>query len=176
MAALGCKRFAGAKADCSQADPADTYSSSTGEPNVSDRILGGFGLLLALTFVWRATLIEQSPFSDIVGPRVFPLIICTVMALCSLYFIVKPDTDPAWPAVGRLFEILMAVVVMVLYAELLPVLGFLVATALASAYLTWRLGTKPLPSVIVGVLIAVGIYIVFKLILGLSLAEGPLGF
>lgn len=143
---------------------------------MSDRILGGFGLLLALTFVWRATLIEQSPFSDIVGPKVFPLIICAVMAVCSLYFILKPGEDSVWPPAGRLFEILMAVVVMVLYAELLPVLGFLVATALASAYLTWRLGTKPLPSVIVGVLIAVGIYIVFKLILGLSLAEGPLGF
>ena len=143
---------------------------------MSDRILGGFGLLLALTFVWRSTLIEDSPFSDIVGPRVFPLIICAVMALCSLYFIAKPDADPVWPAAGRFFEIVMAVVVMVLYAELLPVLGFLIATALASAFLTWRLGTKPLQSVLVGVLIAVGIYIIFKLILGLSLAEGPLGF
>ena len=143
---------------------------------MSDRILGGFGLLLALTFVWRSTLIEDSPFSDIVGPRVFPLIICAVMALCSLYFIAKPDADPVWPAAGRFFEILMAVVVMVLYAELLPVLGFLIATALASAFLTWRLGTKPLQSLLVGVLIAVGIYIIFKLILGLSLAEGPLGF
>ena len=143
---------------------------------MSDRILGGFGLLLALTFVWRSTLIEQSPFSDIVGPQTFPLIICAVMAACSLYFIFKPDAEPVWPAAGRLFEIVMAVVVMVLYAELLPVLGFLIATALASAFLTWRLGTKPLQSIVVGVLIAAGIYIIFKLILGLSLAEGPLGF
>ena len=63
-----------------------------------------------------------------------------------------------------------------LYAELLPEVGFLIATAFASAYLTWRLGTKPLQSVVVGVLTSVGIYVIFHLVLGLSLARGPLGF
>ena len=75
-----------------------------------------------------------------------------------------------------MFELLMAVAVMGLYAWLLPELGFLIATALATAYLTWRLGTGPLASVIFGTCAAVGIYIVFKIILGLSLAEGPWGF
>jgi len=75
-----------------------------------------------------------------------------------------------------LAEIFFAALVMLAYAELLPVLGFLIATALASGYLTWRLGTPPLQSVVVGVGTSVGIYIVFKLILGLSLASGILGF
>lgn len=143
---------------------------------MSDRILGGFGLFLAVFFMWQATQIEISPFSDIVGPTVFPIIICAVLALSSIYFIIKPDAAPTWPASARLFEIAMAVAVMVLYAELLPVLGFLIATAAASAYLTWRLGTAPLQSVLVGVLTSGGIYVVFRLILGLSLAKGPFGF
>lgn len=143
---------------------------------MSDRILGGVGLLLSLFFMWQATLIEESPFSDVVGPTVFPVIICAVMALSSLYFIARPDAAPVWPAGARLFEIVMAVAVMAAYAELLPVLGFIVATALASAYLTWRLGTAPLWSLLVGVATSLGIYVVFRLILGLSLAQGPLGF
>ncbi len=143
---------------------------------MSDRILGGFGLLLALFFMWQATLIEESLFSDIVGPTVFPIIIGAVMALSSIYFIVKPDASPTWPASGRLFEIAMAVAVMVLYAEMLPVVGFLIATAVASAYLTWRLGSPPMQSVLIGVLTSGGIYIIFRLILGLSLAKGPFGF
>ncbi len=143
---------------------------------MSDRILGGVGLFLALSYIWLATQIEESPFSDIVGPKVFPIIICAVMALSSLYFILKPDRQPTWPPMARLAEILGAVACMVLYAQLLPVLGFLIATALASAYLTWRLGTRPPQSVLVGVLTSVGIYVVFRLILGLSLAEGPFGF
>jgi putative tricarboxylic transport membrane protein len=51
-----------------------------------------------------------------------------------------------------------------------------IATAIAAAYLTWRLGTGLLWSVLYGVLTALGIYVVFHLVLGLSLAEGPLGF
>ncbi|MGF1563296.1 MAG: tripartite tricarboxylate transporter TctB family protein [Geminicoccaceae bacterium] len=143
---------------------------------MSDRILGGVGLVLSLFFIWQATLIEESPFSDIVGPSVFPIIIYTVLALSSIYFILRPDPAPQWPAAGRLLEIAVAVAVMIAYAELLPVLGFLIATALASSYLTWRLGTPPLQAVVVGVLTSVGIYVVFRLILGLSLARGPLGF
>ncbi|SNS25700.1 tripartite tricarboxylate transporter TctB family protein [Tropicimonas sediminicola] len=143
---------------------------------MSDRILGGTGIVLSLFFIWQATLIEISPFSDVVGPSAFPIIIGVVLGLSSLYFLVKPDVGPEWPAPARLFEIVMAVAVMVLYAELLPVLGFIIATALASSYLTWRLGTRPLQSVLVGVLTSGGIYLVFRVILGLSLARGPFGF
>jgi len=46
----------------------------------------------------------------------------------------------------------------------------------ATAYLSWRLGTKPLSSLVTGVATSAGIYLVFHLILGLSLAKGPLGF
>lgn len=143
---------------------------------MSDRIFGGLGLLLSVFFIWQATQIVESPFTDIVGPKVFPIIIGVVLGLSSLYCLIKPDAAPQWPAAGRLFEIGMAIAVMVAYALLLPDLGFLIATAFASAYLTWRLGTMPLQSLLVGVLTSGGIYIVFRVILGLSLAKGPLGF
>lgn len=143
---------------------------------MSDRILGGIGLLLALIFIWQATLIQESPFTDIVGPKVFPIIICVVLGLSGIYFILKPDTSPTWPDAARLMEIAVAVAVMVLYAEMLPVVGFVIATAVASAYLSWRLGTMPLQALLAGVLTSVGIYVIFRMILGLSLAKGPLGF
>lgn len=143
---------------------------------MSDRIFGGVGLLIALIYAWQATIIQESFLSDAVGPKAFPLIIAVVMALCSVYFLVKPDPQPEWPTFGRLAEVGLAVAVMIAYAILLPELGFLIATAIAATYLTWRLGTAPLQSVLVGVLTSVGIYTVFRLILGLSLARGPFGF
>lgn len=143
---------------------------------MSDRIFGGLGLALAIFFIWQATLIEESFISDVVGPKVFPIIIGVILGLSSLWFILRPDAEPQWPGAGRLLEIGAAVVVMVIYAQLLPVAGFLIATAVASAYLTWRLGTPPLQSLLVGVLISGGIYLVFRVILGLSLARGPFGF
>lgn len=143
---------------------------------MSDRIFGGFGLALAIFYIWAATTIKDSFMVDVVGPRAFPYIVGTVLALASIYFIAKPDQEPKWPILGDLAEIVFAGVVMLVYGWSLPVLGFLIATVFATAYLTWRLGTAPLWSLVTGVLTSGGIYIVFHLILGLSLAKGPLGF
>jgi len=142
---------------------------------MSDRIFGAFGLALAAFFIWGATLIELPFISDPVGPRSFPIIIGALLGLSSLVILLRPDAGPHWPAIGRLAEIAGAVIVMVAYALLLPGFGFVICTAVAAAVLTWRLGTAPLWSVVSGVLTSLGIYAVFHLILGLSLARGPLG-
>lgn len=142
---------------------------------MSDRIFGGIGLALAAFFIWGATQIELSFISDPVGPRTFPIIIASLLGLASLVILLRPDAEPDWPKAGRLLEIAGAVAVMVAYALLLPRLGFLIATAAASGILTWRLGTRPVQAVVAGVLTSLGIYTVFHLILGLSLAKGPLG-
>ena len=143
---------------------------------MSDRIFGLFGLALAIFFAWAAFQIEESFLSDEVGPKAFPLIIATILGLSSLFIALKPDASPEWPSLGRLAEILAAVVAMILYAEFLPIVGFVIATAAAAAYLTWRLGSAPLQSLAIGVCTSVGIYVIFHLVLGLSLARGPLGF
>ncbi|WP_339115028.1 tripartite tricarboxylate transporter TctB family protein [Thioclava sp. GXIMD2076] len=143
---------------------------------MSDRIFGIFGLLLAIGFAYSATLIEESFLSDVVGPKAFPLIIAAILGISSAVIAFKPDPDPAWPNFARIAEIAAAVVVMVLYAELLPVIGFVFATAFAAAYLSWRLGNAILWAVLTGIGTSVGIYVIFHLVLGLSLARGPLGF
>lgn len=143
---------------------------------MSDRIFGGIGLALAVFFVWQASLIELSFISDPIGPRTFPIIIGVVLGAASLIILLRPDVAPRWPPAKRLFEIAVSVAVMVTYALLLPQVGFVIATAFVAAFLTWRLGTKPLWSLAIGVLTSLGIYGVFHLVLGLSLARGPLGF
>ncbi len=143
---------------------------------MSDRIFGGIGLILAIFYAWATLQIQESFLSDAVGPKTFPLAIAAVLGLCSIVILLRPDDEPEWPAFGRLAEIFAAVVVMVLYARALPEAGFVISTAAAATYLTWRLGTRPLSSVLVGVCTSLGIYAIFHLALGLSLAKGPLGF
>lgn len=143
---------------------------------MSDRIFGGIGLILAIFFGIQATMIETAFISDAVGPSVFPIAVAVVMGLSSLYFLLKPDPEPDWPRAGRLAEIGLAALAMFAYAQLLPVLGFVIATVFAAGYLSWRLGARPLEAVLVGLGSSVGIYVVFHLVLGLSLARGPLGF
>jgi putative tricarboxylic transport membrane protein len=143
---------------------------------MTDRVFGVFGICLAAFYAWATLQIEESFLSDAVGPKTFPLVIAAILAISSLIIALKPDQDPVWPPLGRFVEIGAAAVVMILYAQLLPEIGFVMATAMAASYLTWRLGTKPLSSLLTGILISLGIYGVFHLILGLSLARGPLGF
>ena len=148
----------------------------TGKGGISDRVLGAACIALAAFFIWAATRIELSFISDPVGPRVFPVIIGMVVGLCGIVILLRPDPEPDWPALPRLLEIGAAVLVLAAYAQALPELGFVFSTAVASAYLSWRLGSKPLEAVVAGSGIAVAIYVVFHLILGLSLARGPWGF
>lgn len=143
---------------------------------MADRALGGAGLLLAAFFAWQTTVIQESFISDPVGPKGFPLIIAALLAIASLVIVLKPDPAPHWPSLGRLVEIAVAVAVMVAYGMALPLAGFVPATLVASAWFSWRLGAKPIEAILAGVAIAVGVYVVFHLALGLSLARGPLGF
>lgn len=143
---------------------------------MSDRIFGAFGLLLAIFYAWATLQIQESFLSDAVGPKTFPLAVATLLGLSSAVILLRPDADPRWPDLGRLAEIAAAVVVLLLYARLLPELGFVFATAIAAAYIGWRLGSAPLWALVTGAGISLGIYAVFHLILGLSLARGPFGF
>ncbi|MBO6773560.1 MULTISPECIES: tripartite tricarboxylate transporter TctB family protein [unclassified Thalassospira] len=143
---------------------------------MSDRIMGIIGLALSGFYLWAASIIPESFMMDAIGPSTFPNIIAAIFGICSIYFIARPDPEPRWPALNRLAEIGFTVVVCLFYAILLPHLGFVISTALAASYMSWRLGGKPLAAVLIGLGISVGIYVCFKLVLGLSLATGPLGF
>ncbi|MCH9852598.1 MAG: tripartite tricarboxylate transporter TctB family protein [Alphaproteobacteria bacterium] len=143
---------------------------------MSDRVFGIIGILFAIFYMWQASLIEDSFISDVVGPRTFPYILAIGLAISSLIIALKPDAAVRWPQARQFFELVMTVAVLGIYAWVLPVVGFLLATAVVSGYLTWRLGTKPISSVIFGMTTSLGIYLVFKQLLGLSLAQGLLGF
>ncbi len=143
---------------------------------MSDRIFGLFGLALAAFYLWATSIIPDSFMIDVVGPRAFPYIVGTILVICSLYFLLRPDAEPDWPILANLIEIVFATAVMFLYAWALSKVGFVIATVFATAYLSWRLGTRPLSSLVTGVATAIGIYVIFHMVLGLSLAKGPLGF
>ena len=143
---------------------------------MTDRLFGLAALLLAGLMTWGASVIEESFIQDPLGPKAFPWVIAVVLAITGLFMIVKPDDDPDWPTRQKFLRIIWSVVAMVLYAELLPIVGFVVTTAAVAAFLAWQLGATLLQAAVGGVVISGGIYVVFHLVLGLSLARGPLGF
>jgi putative tricarboxylic transport membrane protein len=143
---------------------------------MSDRALGVACLLLSAFYIFFATQIQTSFITDPLGSKFFPILIAVLLGISGLFPIIKPDPEPDWPGLGRLLEIVFAIAVMVAYTYALPVVGFTISTAVAAGLLSWRLGAKPLSAGIAGVSIAVGIFVIFRLLLKLSLAVGPWGF
>jgi putative tricarboxylic transport membrane protein len=143
---------------------------------MSDRIFASICIALAVLMGWGATIIEESFIQDPLGPKAFPLVIALVLAACGVAMFLRPDEDPVWPHRRKQIQLLWTIGAMILYVQFLPVVGFLVATAIGAGFLSWQLGASVKQACWGGFSISVGIYVVFKLILGLSLARGPFGF
>lgn len=142
---------------------------------MTDRIFGAAMVALAAFFIWGAFQIQLSFITDPLGPRAFPIVIGIVLGICGLVVALRPDPDPEWPALSRIIEVGAAAVVFIAYGQLLPDLGFLICTFGVGAYLSWRLGSRPLEALLAGAILSIGIYVIFHLILGLNLARGPFG-
>lgn len=143
---------------------------------MSDRIFGAFGLLFAALMAWATTLIEESFIQDPLGPKAFALVIAALVAVSSLVMLLKPDAEPTWPPLAKWLELTITIGVMVGYAVILPELGFVISSSLITAFLIHRLGGTLVQSAAGGVLISVGVFVVFSYGLHLSLAKGPWGF
>ena len=143
---------------------------------MSDRIFASICIALAVLMGWGATIIEESFIQDPLGPKAFPLVIALVLAACGVAMFLRPDEDPVWPHRRKQIQLLWTIGAMILYVQFLPVVGFLVATAIGAGFLSWQLGASVKQACLCGFSISVSIYVVFKLILGLSLARGPFGF
>lgn len=139
----------------------------------SDRILGLVVLCMALAFIASAFQIQTSFLSDPVGPKSFPIVVGSIAALCGLVMVLRPDPDPEWPALGTFLTLAVAVVVLVAYAYALKPLGFIVPTIVVASILSYQLSPRVVPAVITGFGLSIGLFIVFRFVLGLSLFAFP---
>ena len=139
----------------------------------SDRILGLVTVVTALAYIASAAQLETSFLSDPVGPKTFPFLIGGIFLLCGLVFLFRPDPDPVWPEAKSWLSLAAATIVLILYAYALKPMGFLVPTAIAAAILSYQIGPRVVPAILAGVGLSVGLFFVFKFLLGLSLFAFP---
>ena len=142
----------------------------------SDRIFGLVVTFVALAYIASATQIQVSFMADPVGSKTFPIMIGVVAAICGVFLMVKPDPDPDWPAASTFMALAFAVVVLVAYAYALKPMGFLFPTAVAAGVLSYQISSRPVPAVLSGIGLSVGLFIVFRYALGLSLVALPKGW
>ena len=141
----------------------------------ADRIFGLVRQVLALGHFLSARTIPDSFNTDPVGPRVFPYIIAALTAVCAMVMVLRPDANAAWPHGAIGLQLAVALAVVVEYADLIKPLGFVATTTLAAGMLSFQIRPRPLPALLTGFGLGVGLYALFKFVLGLGLQGLPPG-
>ncbi len=134
----------------------------------SDRIFGLVALITAVAYLAAATQIQTNLFSGEYLPKLFPILIGGVAAICALFMMFRPDPEPDWPAAGSWINMGVAVVVLAIYAVMLKPLGFILPTAIAAGILSYQISPRPGPAAIAGVGLSLGLFALFKFALGLG--------
>ena len=142
---------------------------------MSDRIAGLILLALAVAYGVTASGF-QAMIGDPLGPSVFPLVLAFPMGALSLYLLLRPDPEPAWPRGWPLLKQAAAIGVFIAYAFLLEPLGFIVTTFIAVIALGSLLGATLVQAAAAGLGIAVVLFILFHYALSLPLPTGVLRF
>jgi putative tricarboxylic transport membrane protein len=159
------------------------------------RIVAGFLVVGAIFLVYHALQIGRVAGYTVVGPSTIPLVVSVGLlglgVLLALRTTLRPDDDLGrqvaaeerathWPSVGLL------VAVLVVYALALngfrlgpldvPGLGYVVATSLFLPLAARVLGSEhPLRDLVVGIGLAITVYVGFTQFLGVRLPAGLLG-
>ncbi len=141
----------------------------------TDRIFGAVVIVVALAFIASAYNLPAGNIFDKLGPKAFPYVIGTGLILSALAVMLKPDPEPAWPTGRTLLSLAFATLVLLAYAYSLKPLGFLVPTAIAAGILSYQITPNARLAPVIGVGLSVGLFVVFKYALGLSLLPFPRG-
>lgn len=134
----------------------------------SDRVFGLVVILAALAYIASALQLQTSFLSDPMGSKSFPIGLGVVAVLCGIVMIFKPEEEAEWPSPVAILKIFVSVVVMVAYAYALKPLGFLIPTTLAAGILSYLITPRLTFNVLVGIGLAVGLYLLFRYALGLE--------
>jgi len=130
----------------------------------------------ALGFILSATQVQTSFLTDPVGPKMFPMLIGGVALLSALLIILKPDADPVWPPWKTAASLAICAVVLFAYAYALKPFGFLVPTAVCTAILSYQIHPRVVTALLAGVGLSIGLFLLFRYGLGLSLFAFPRQF
>lgn len=149
----------------------------------ADQITGVIVLIFSLAVIEGA---RRMPPSGTFGPGAgfLPFWLGVAMAILSIILLVNATREPTqasgrspFPKGAAVLSILEAVGALAAFIFLLEILGFLLAIALLTAFLLRVVERERwLTTVLVAVANAAGLYVVFQILLGVSLPKNILGF
>jgi putative tricarboxylic transport membrane protein len=142
---------------------------------MSDRILGAACVAAAAGMAWAAQGYAAAISYEPVGPRAFPLLLASLLAVGGLWLVAKPALRGNAPyRAVPLRATLIAGAAVVVYAALFELLGFALATAVMAVPLGIVFGGTLRQSLAAGVGLGVVLFFVFDKALDVVLPTGML--
>jgi putative tricarboxylic transport membrane protein len=139
----------------------------------------GVGLLgFALLYYQQSFSIVRGFASDRLGPAFFPRMLALALAVLSLTLIIRAlagRSDPSRPPQMRVGVFAAVIALLVVYAVLMPAVGFLIATPVLLGAVIWLLGLRHWATLIGAALgVTAVLYVAFGRALHVLLPMGPL--
>ncbi len=140
----------------------------------SDRIVGALCMVAAALIAMEARTFTVRFLTDPIGPKALPLLVAVIFALAGGCLLARPQPEPSWPSRATWLRGGMAVSSLVIYAFILPFLGFYVSTTLAVTALALLFKGPPVKSAAAAMLYSGALYVLFVYMFGLPLPMGSL--
>lgn len=142
----------------------------------SDRILGAACIAAAIAMAVAARGYAAQISYEPVGPRAFPMLLALLIGLAGAWLVVRPSTHSAAVAAGRMPALLGCIGATLVYALLFQWLGFTIATALMAVPVGMAFGGNWRQSLVGGIGLGVGLYLLFDKLLDVVLPTGLASF
>jgi putative tricarboxylic transport membrane protein len=143
---------------------------------MSDRILGAACLVLAAAMAWAARDYAAPISYEPVGPRAFPMLMATLLAIGGGWLVVRPSAHASGLGAAHLKTLGLAAIAVVAYAVLFETLGFTLATALMALPVGLAFGGTWKQALVSGAGLGLVLYLMFDKLLDVVLPTGLLSF
>jgi len=143
---------------------------------MSDRLLGGVCVVVAAGMAWAAQGYAAAISYEPVGPRAFPLLLASLMAVGGLWLVIRPQGGTGRISLTRVKSIGLASLAVLAYALLFEWLGFTLATAAMAVPVGMAFGGSWKQSLAGGAGLGLVLFFMFDKLLDVVLPSGLLSF
>ncbi len=142
----------------------------------SGRVAAAIVLAFAIVLAVAASQIEYAFSSDPLGPQAFPYLLAASLAICAVWYFLRPGAADPWPQPQMLLSAIILIGVTATAIGLMDYVGFLPATFVICTCAAYLFGASPGGAIGVGAIQSLFWYALFKYGLGTYLPAGTLLF
>jgi len=140
----------------------------------TDRIVGAILVCAGLATGLEATTFDVAFMTDPVGPRALPLLVAGIFVAAGVVTFARPRPDLTLPERTVQLRMVAALSSLLLYAALLPWIGFFLSTTLVVTALALLYRGPPARAAGAAALLSAGLWFLFVRLLSLPLPVGEL--